>query len=77
MSGEICRCYTLTVEIQDNGIIRDPFGFIVGHCDDMWLRRMTDKPPYGLVVSDDEKIVNWCGVNYVKQKPTEGPERQD
>lgn len=68
MSGECCRVYTLMVEIQENGIIRDPFGFIMGHCDDEWLHRMTNKPPYGLTVSDDEELVNWCGTNYVRQK---------
>ena len=72
MSGGCIRVYTLTVEIQENGIIRDPFGHIMGHCDDMWLRRMTDQPPYGLVVSDDEELVNWCGTNYVKQRKESG-----
>lgn len=71
MSGECCRVYTLTVEIQENGIIRDPFGFIIGHCDDKWLRRMTNQPPYGLTVSEDGKLVNWCGTNYVKQREEE------
>ena len=60
--------YRLTVDIQDNGIIRDPFGSIIGRCDDEWLNRMTNRPPYGLVVSDDESVINWCGENYVRQK---------
>jgi hypothetical protein len=63
--------YTLTVEIQDNGIIRDPFGFIIGKCDDNWLQRMLNRPPYGLTVSDDESVINWCGANYVRQNNKE------
>ena len=59
--------YKLTVDIQENGIIRDPFGFIIGRCDDEWLNRMTNRPPYGLVVSDDESVINWHGENYVRQ----------
>lgn len=47
-----CKSYTLTVEIQENGIIRDPFGFVMGRCDAQWLRRMLARPPYGLNLSD-------------------------
>lgn len=71
MEGSACGCYKLTVEIQDNGIIRDPFGWIMGHCDSDWLQRMLNRPPYGLTVSDDGKLINWCGTNYVPQKAKE------
>lgn len=37
MGSEYVRLYRLEVEIQDNGIIRDPFGWIVGRCNDEWL----------------------------------------
>jgi len=73
VSGDYSPTYTLTVEIQDNGIIRDPFGFIVGRCDAEWLNRMTNRPPYGLTVSDDESVINWCGVNYVRREESQMP----
>ena len=39
MSGEYVKSFKLEVEIQDNGIIRDPIGLIIGRCDDVWLNR--------------------------------------
>lgn len=37
MADEECRTYRLEVEIQENGIIRDPFGWIIGRADDDWM----------------------------------------
>lgn len=37
MDSEYIKRYRLEVEIQDNGIIRDPFGWIVGRCDNEWF----------------------------------------
>ena len=37
MCSEYIRRYKLEVEIQDNGIIRDPFGWIIGRCNDEWF----------------------------------------
>lgn len=71
MSGyACCQSYKLTVEIQDNGIIRDPFGWIVGRCSSEWLQRMLNRPPYGLTVNGN--LINWCGRNYVLQSDKEG-----
>lgn len=72
MSGDACQSYKLTVEIQDNGIIRDPFGGIMGHCSSEWLQRMLNRPPYGLTVSEDGNLINWCGRNYTPQNGEEG-----
>lgn len=71
MGGGACQSYKLTVEIQDNGIIRDPFGWIMGHCSSEWLQRMLNRPPYGLTVSEDGNLINWCGRNYVPQNNKE------
>ena len=35
--SEYIKRYKLEVEIQDNGIIRDPFGWVIGRCDDEWF----------------------------------------
>lgn len=37
MSSEYIKRYKLEVEIQDNGLIRDPFGWIIGRCHDEWF----------------------------------------
>ena len=46
MSDEICKVVRLDgVEVQDNGIIRDSRGWIIGRADDDWMRyqwRMLD-----------------------------------
>lgn len=60
--------YTLTVTIQENGMIYDPFGRVMGECKEEWLLRMLNRPPYGLTVSEDGKLINWCGENYEMQK---------
>lgn len=41
MSGDYIKTFKLEVEIQENGIIRDPFGWIIGRCDDDWLKLVT------------------------------------
>ena len=38
MSGDVCKSLWLRVEIQDNGIIRDDRGLIIGRADDGWMR---------------------------------------
>lgn len=39
MSGDICKAVTLDgVEVQENGIIRDNRGWIIGHADIEWMR---------------------------------------
>lgn len=35
--SEYIKRYKLEVEIQDNGLIRDPFGWIIGCCHDEWF----------------------------------------
>lgn len=37
MSSDYIKRYRLEVEIQDNGLIRDPFGWIIGCCHDEWF----------------------------------------
>lgn len=44
MSDYIKR-YRLEVEIQDNGLIRDPFGWIIGRCDDEWFHAVVRHEP--------------------------------
>lgn len=39
--NDYCKEYKLTVTIQENGLIRDPFGWVVGRCDEKWLKLMT------------------------------------
>ena len=41
MSGDYIKTFKLEVEIQENGIIRDPFGWIIGRCNDDWLKLVT------------------------------------
>ena len=69
MSGDCCKCYRIEVEIQENGIIRDPFGWIIGRCDDDWFNHVVRHAgnPHGLTVSNDGTSINWLGENYVKQ----------
>ena len=39
MSGDCCKCVMLdSVEVQENGIIRDSRGWIIGRADDEWMR---------------------------------------
>lgn len=38
MSGDICKTITLCVEVQENGIIRDDRGWIIGRASDEWMR---------------------------------------
>lgn len=39
MSGDCCKCIVLNgVEVQENGIIRDRRGWIIGRADDEWMR---------------------------------------
>jgi hypothetical protein len=54
MSGDYIKTFKLEVEIQENGIIRDPFGWIIGRCDDDWLKLVTrhEMEPNGLTVSE-------------------------
>lgn len=70
MSGDYIKRFKLEVEIQENGIIRDPFGWIIGRCDDDWLRLVTRHvmAPNGLTVSDDGELINWRGRNYIRQQ---------
>ena len=69
MSGDYIKTFKLEVEIQENGIIRDPFGWIIGRCDDDWLKLVTrhEMEPNGLTVSNDGELINWRGENYVRQ----------
>lgn len=75
MSGDCIPVYKLEVIVQSNGIMRDPFGAIMGRCDDDWLDRMTnphfgrniDGLPVGMTISDDGDLLNWRGENYVRQ----------
>lgn len=69
MSGDCIKTFKLEVEIQENGIIRDPFGWIIGRCDDDWLRLVTrhEMEPNGLTVSNDGELINWRGENYIRQ----------
>lgn len=50
MSGDCIKTFKLEVEIQENGIIRDPFGWIIGRCNKDWLelviKHNTDCHPY-------------------------------
>lgn len=47
MDSEYIRLYKLEVEIQDNGIIRDPFGWIIGRCNDEWFNTVVRHEPPG------------------------------
>lgn len=39
MSGDCCKAVRLDgVEVQENGIIRDSRGWIIGHADTEWMR---------------------------------------
>lgn len=39
MSGECCKCVVLDgVEVQENGIIHDNRGWIIGRADNEWMR---------------------------------------
>ena len=39
MSGDYCETVVLNgVEVQENGIIRDERGWIIGRADDEWMR---------------------------------------
>lgn len=39
MSGECCKVVILdSVEVQENGIIRDKRGWIIGQADNEWMR---------------------------------------
>lgn len=64
------KTYELNVTIQDNGIIRDPFGWIVGRCDDGWFDMVVRHSckPNGLTVSEDGNLLNWKGENYIRQQ---------
>lgn len=70
MSGDYIKTFKLEVEIQENGIIRDPFGWIIGRCDDDWLKLVTrhEMEPNGLTVSNDGELINWRGENYIRQR---------
>lgn len=39
--ADYCKRYKMEVEIQENGLIRDPFGWVMGRCDEEWLKLMT------------------------------------
>ena len=69
MSGDCIKTFKLEVEIQENGIIRDPFGWIIGRCGDDWLRLVTrhEMELNGLTVSNDGELINWRGENYIRQ----------
>ena len=69
MSGDCVKTFKLEVEIQENGIIRDPFGWIIGRCDDDWLKLVTrhEMEPNGLTVSSDNELIKWRGENYIRQ----------
>lgn len=39
MSGDCCKVVRMDgVEVQENGIIRDSRGWIIGHADTEWMR---------------------------------------
>lgn len=39
MNGDECKVVTLhEIEVQENGIIRDEYGWIIGRADDEWMR---------------------------------------
>lgn len=43
MSGDCIKTFKLEVEIQENGIIRDPFGWIIGRCNKDWLENHNEE----------------------------------
>lgn len=55
---ESCKAIKMEVEVQENGIIRDSRGWIIGHADTEWMRyqwRMMDSgicPCCGKVVGE-------------------------
>ena len=38
MSCDECKVVRLQAEVQENGIIRDEHGWIIGRADDEWMR---------------------------------------
>ena len=66
MGSGHCEEYKVQVTIQSNGIIRDPFGWVVGRCDDDWLALMIWHTPAGLRMSPDGDCIMFQGERYRK-----------
>ena len=57
MSGDVCRTKHIEVEVQENGIIRDSKGWILGRLD-------SESYPFG-DIREEEKKLKWHEMPFV------------
>ncbi len=55
--SDVCRSKNTKVEVQENGIIRDPTGWAMG--------RLGDDYPFEDVVEEEEKPLKWHEMPFV------------